>query len=180
MQPMLADVILPTLTILWPPLMLLFVPICVLEAWVLAGQNELPFKSVIWAVAKANFYSATVGFLAMWAGMVILGIGVNVLLALVDAKSHGSEMAGYYFSSLTFMGGRVVDYPHLDELAIATNFIAAYFVSVYFEKQSLKKNLKVLTNDEAWRASWLMNLGSYGLLAVLIAIYLLAVVRGLG
>jgi hypothetical protein len=157
MQPVLADVALPTFIVFWPPLIFLFIPICAIELWVLKWKWRVPAKAAMWPVVKANIFSATVGYLATW---------VLVLLALMAASACLPQATGkgrleYYLFSILAVGGQMQYYPELDWLAGATFLILAYFMSVVFEAAVLRGKLPGLSKSEAWRASWQMNLWSY-------------------
>jgi len=157
MQPMLADVALPTFVVFWPPLILLFIPICAIEILVLKRFWRVPVKTAVWPVVKANIFSATGGYLATW--LVLLLAFFAASACLPNANWQGK--ASYYLSSIVLVGGRRESYEDLDWLATATFIIFAYFMSVVFEVMVLRGKLPGLTRAEVWRASWHANFWSY-------------------
>jgi hypothetical protein len=171
MTPILADVALPLFGFMWLPLIVLFIPICGIEIYVLSRYRKGDVGNLIWPVIKANFYSATVGFVATWIGLVILSCLIWLILTTFRVSDTGPFF--YYLQNLVFLGGSEESYPVLDWLAVATFLIVAYFASVWFEKRSLKKSFPEFSNAEVLKISRKMNAWSYLFLGCLWVGYLI-------
>ncbi len=157
---MLADVALPTFVVFWPPLLFLFIPICLIEVVVLKRFWHVPIRQAAPPVMWANLFSATAGYIATWVGMLFLLEAADWL----DPAINWESQTAYVLGSVVAVGARRQDQPELDWLGTAIFLILAYFMSVFFEGAVMRDKLPGLSRAQAWRACWRMNLWSYGFL----------------
>lgn len=72
-----ANVGVPLLAFAWPVHWLALLPIVALEAALVARAIGLPYRELVWPVAKANLWSSLVGVPVAWAAMFLLHLLIS-------------------------------------------------------------------------------------------------------
>ena len=167
-SPASANIGLPMLAIVWPAFWLAFIPIVLIEVWVLCKllKNE-SFRSLLWPSTLANLFSTLIGIPIAWG--VLLGLELLVM-QLVDLLVDFSEVSAVKMSLLSIITAPWL-YPVESELywmiptACMILLIPFYFVSAWSEGLIFARFLKARhPPNESKRSMWRANLASYAFL----------------
>lgn len=170
---LLADIGLPMILVVWPIAWIGFIPIVILEAWVMARRLGVPYRHVDWTVVYSNLVSTLLGLPLAWYALVLLQMkvpgGGN------GFYRHPQEaLLAVTVGAAWMVPGRntpVWEFP----VANLVLLLPFYVVSSVIE--DLVNRWRLGWTREVTKATWLANLASYGLLAAFWLVVLLTALR---
>jgi len=160
---------LPMIALLYPGMMVAFLPVVFLESFLIHAGQSLGLKKIIKAVLLSNFVSTVVGYPLVW----LLMMGVQMLVG--GGKAHGLESFGGKLYAVTVQAPWLIPYESsfywMIPVASLVGLVPAFFTSVGIEgvmhQTSFKKDLDSQT---IWKLTWRVNKVSYSFLGTLILI----------
>lgn len=128
----------PMLALAWPAQWLALIPIVLLECEVARRSMQLPFRRLLWPVAKANLISTLVGIPIAWLVMLLPTIGVGIGLSLIPTAVEIPTYIHYALFPLTaaWVGGDSVWQVYFAFIALTVPFC---IVSIFLEEGVLRK-----------------------------------------
>lgn len=160
---LIANIGLPMFVALPGPLTVALVPIILIESAIYAILLRQRWRHIFGIVAIANVLSTVIGFV----------IAV-VLMLIVEFSVTGGRMYELntwqekLFVAVTQAAWLPPYEGHLKWLfpaACLTLLVPTYLVTVFIEGQLLKEFLSNIPSRQVWRACWLANTTSYGVIA---------------
>lgn len=164
-----ADVGLPMIAFQVPVMAIAFVPIVLVETFVIARSLDLRFGRTLRATALANLVSTIVGVPFAW-----------FLMLFVDcagAGRLGRESSSPENDLLFSIGNAAWMAPNSKSWMLGVAFfvlaIPAFFASVWVEWRILEPRLEGVAKPRAKKAVWLANVISYVGLVIVVSVLLM-------
>lgn len=175
----LANAGLPMLALAWPGMFMALLPVIVIEAWYLHSRLKVPFGRSTKITTSSNLISTIIGIPLAWIVMLLIEM-VGVLLISQQVPSSGSLYQSTFGAAIMTIVGAAWLAP--DEknihwtlpLAFIVLMIPFFFASWWIENKSVKRQMKEIDPGEIKIVTRNQNLLSYGLLVLLLLIWLIA------
>jgi hypothetical protein len=165
---------LPMLVLIWPLFWLAFIPIVLIESWVLYKFfKKEPFKNLLWPTTVANSFSTLVGIPLMW--------GILVALEMLTPGGGGTypnlSVFWQFFLGVTLQAPWLLPYESeaywMVPVSIMVLLFWFFFVSAWSEGLILAKFLKKThPADLIKKATWKANMASYAFLYLIVFLFL--------
>lgn len=143
---------------------LLLAPIVGLETAVYARSLSQRWQTLVGTVAFVNIFSTLIGYGLVAALMFVLELIIPGGTEMLELKTWQERLF-----AATVQAAWLPPYEgHLQWLfpaACLTLLIPTYLVTVFIEGQLLKEFLSNIPSRQMWRACWLANTTSYGVIA---------------
>jgi len=174
----LANAGLPMLALAWPGMFMALLPVIVIEAWYLHSRLKVPFGRSTKITTSSNLISTIIGIPLAWIAMLLIEM-VGVLLISQQVPSSGSLYQSTFGAAIMTIVGAAWLAP--DEknihwtlpLAFIVLMIPFFFASWWIENKSVKRQMKEIDPGEIKIVTRNQNLLSYGLLVLLLLIWLI-------
>lgn len=160
-----ANVGLPMLVIIWPLSISAFIPIVIIESWVICRELGISWKMAIIQMSKANLFSTLIGIPFTWG----VSVAFEFLLGYVTVNMIG--LRSYPPTTIGNIGKVVLTAPWLGPfheggywkvpLAIAVLLPVFFLASFWIEAWLVAHILYPETPAKARIAIWKANLFSY-------------------
>lgn len=167
----LADVGIPMIFVQWPLMLAAFIPVTLVEVFVIRRWLPLSLRQAFSGISKANLYSTLAGVPIAWGIMFAFELAIMLPLGLAAAKFHwiwDSPIIGA-FSLIAAAAWEIPLREHvywIIPLAITVLLVPSFFVSVSLERRSCLKSWPSLDPIAIRRGVYVANLWSYALLFV--------------
>lgn len=169
-----ANMGLPMLGFIWPFFWLAFIPIILIESWVLYKiLKKEPYKKLLWPTTVANSFSTFIGIPLVW--------GILLAFEMLTPGGGGMypdlSMFWRYFLGVTLQASWLLPYESesywMIPVASMVLFFWFFWMSAWSEGFILAKLLrKSHPADVAKKAMWRANMASYAFLYLIAFIYL--------
>ena len=169
---------LPMLFILWPLSLPAFLPVVLVESWVVRRALEVPWRVAIAQMTKGNLFSTVIGVPLAWVASVALEFGLAYVV------TYGSKTRSYPPDGIGVVGKVVLTAPWLGPwreggnwivpLASVVLLIPFFFASYWTEAWLVGRSLCPHSPEQGRRAVWKANLLSYFGLLVASCCWLIA------
>ncbi|MDO8481184.1 MAG: hypothetical protein Q7S65_05230 [Nanoarchaeota archaeon] len=161
----LADIGIPIVAVNLSWMILLFIPIVLLEAYIVSRYIKAKYTKTLIPVTVANLVTTLLGYPFTWA----LLFGFEMLMTGGSCGpgfwSIGASIKTFFYE-LAWMcpwDQNILNWTY--PLTIFVGLVFAFFVSVYIERIILKRFFKD-KKKEVHKAVWISNLASYALLLI--------------
>ena len=180
-----ADAAVPMIFMTFPSMLIALFPIVLIEAAVYQSSLRVRYKSAIVPSAVANLASTIVGIPLAWA--ILFAIQAALFISLNGLEKVGIPTkwfegpAGDVF--LVILSGGLIPPGARDEVYLwypigaMVGLIPAYFISVAIETRIVCRLLKGAGKAEIWQAVRKANKLTYGLLFIVLSIFLICTVN---
>ncbi len=173
----LADAGLPMLALAWPGMFLALIPIILIEAWYLHTRLKIPFGRSTKVTTISNLISTTAGIPLAWGAMLLIEMAGGILVS--QFPTIGSYYEKAFGAAIMTMVGAAWIAP--DEksihwtlpLAFIVLMVPFFFASWWIENKSVKRQMSDVDPDEIKIVTRNQNLLSYGLLELMLLIWLI-------
>ncbi|RJQ42135.1 MAG: hypothetical protein C4550_00425 [Nitrospiraceae bacterium] len=179
----LANAGLPMLVLAWPGMFISLIPIVILESWYLHSRLKIPFSRSTKIMTIANLESTIIGIPLAWAAMLALEIGMGLIISSLPF-THTLYNNTFASVIMTFFSAAWIapDDKHaywMVPLAFIVLMVPFFFATWWIEYRSVKKQMKDVDFSEIKTTTRNLNLLSYGLLVLLLSIWLIvALIKG--
>lgn len=173
-SPAQANIGLPMLTLIWPFFWLAFIPIILIESWVLYKiLKKEPYKKLLWPTTVANSFSIFIGIPLVW--------GILVAFEIFTPGGGGTypnlSVFWQFFLSVTLQAPWLLPYESqlywMVPVAVMVLFFWFFWMSAWSEGFILAKLLREShSTDVTKKAMWRANMASYAFLYLIDFIYL--------
>lgn len=161
----LANAGLPMLAVVWPLSLPAFIPIVVLESWILRRTLNISWRIALTQMVKANVLSTLIGIPLAWA----ISFAFELLLMFVVVNIAGSNSypphwvgdVGRVILSAPWLGPYREGGYWILPVAMSVLLIPFFFVSFWTEAWYVAGNVYPSDPKQARRAIWKANLCSY-------------------
>lgn len=182
-SPALADAGLPMLTVVWPGMIIALIPIIALESYCLRTMLKLPFAKSLKLMTIANLESTIIGVPLTWVALLLIEFVVIFTGGYIFKSVTELPEALSYIFIITLGAPWIAPFSESQAywLIPAASFfllIPFYFVTWYVEYRCLKKRIKKSKPPTLKRVVRNINLISYGLLGVIVLVWLLSSIFG--
>lgn len=159
------------LLLMWPSAWVLFVPVCVIEAWVAKRLLALSFPDSIKLAVAANAWSTLLGIPLTWLALLALEMVGGLSLSVLNAESRGAWLL--LAPLFTPWLGPTTEYWHV---YAAAAFLCVPFMLVSMRVERWSAETRVAP-EQARRWSRYANLATY--IPIVVALVSLALVASL-
>lgn len=182
-SPAIANVGLPMLTIVWPGMIIVLIPIIFIESYCLRAMLKLPFAKSLKLMTVANLESTIIGIPLTWVALLLIEFVVGLAGWLFFKIGVELPKILAYIFSITLGAAWLTPFaePHAHWIVPAASLfllIPFYFVTWYVEYRCLKKRIKKSKPPTLKRVVRNINLISYGLLGIIVLVWLLSSIFG--
>ena len=167
----LADVGIPMIFVQWPLMFAAFIPVTLIEVFVIRRWLPLSLRQALSGISKANLYSTLTGVPIAWGIMFLVEFLIVLPFGLAAARFHwnlDSPVTGAFL----LIAGAAWELPFpghiywIIPLAIIVLLIPSFFLSVRLERRSCVQSWPSLDPLAVRQGVYVANLWSYALLFV--------------
>jgi len=163
------DMGVPIIFITLPAMVLAFIPICLVEAFVYKKSLGVHYRIALKPSFISNLVSTIIGLPVSWLLLFIIGIGSSPVLPVLKNKFLHAIFRRISESAWksAWIGGQD---PQEFFSAVTICLLASYFASVFIEYQIVKKLFKAIDKNEIKRSTWKANWVTYHALFIIFAL----------
>jgi hypothetical protein len=171
----LANASVPMLGIEWIGMLLALVPVIIVEALVYRHRLKMETRRAFAGATSGNLVSTLFGVPLAWLASFLLSIAGGVI-GVGDLRGPLGQIANVILNpAWLFPDERNLYW--MIPLAALTLLVPTYFASVLIEGAVCRLVWPQTDRGAVWRATWLANLASYGLLFAVAAVWLVAAIN---
>ena len=168
--PLYANAGIPTIVVSYPLMLIALIPIIFIEALFFAAKMEVKFKSSLIALSVSNAVTTILGIPLNW-----LLLFLFELLVTGGSCGPGFDNPIYGIITVVVEAAWFCPWEHelfdlLAPLAFITNFVTAFFISVFVESKIHRKFYKDLEYKKIKTITRQANIISYGILSIVVII----------
>jgi hypothetical protein len=173
----LANVGLPMLAVAWPLSAPAFIPVVIIESWVVRRALGISWSSATTQMLKANFISTLVGIPLAWVISVAAEFSLAILIVnTTDSRSYpppGLGEVGNVILTAPWLGPINQGANWILPLAMIVLLVPFFLVSFWIEAWYVGRHLCPETPNQARLAIWKANAYSYTSLFIVTACWLI-------
>lgn len=161
---------LPMLAVVWPLSLPAFIPVVLLESWVVRRQLNVGWRFIFVQVTKANLLSTIVGIPLTWLALVVMEFAfASLTIGAGLSRSYPPPFVGdvvRVFLTAPWIGPFTKGANWVVPFCVTVLLIPFFFASYWIESWYVGKTLFPSDPQRGKKALWKANLFSYSVLII--------------